>query len=106
MSDFKNLSIWKNAFENDGNEPAKLRLESALDTVRKNAASLGEKISTDFPNLTIHDVTHMDAIWQVADLLVGAQHNLNPLEIFVIGCKTRSNNGPQKRLRHSAVVAE
>lgn len=86
MSDFKNLSIWKNAFENDGNEPAKLRLESALDTVRKNAASLGEKISTDFPNLTIHDVTHMDAIWQVADLLVGAQHNLNPLEIFVITC--------------------
>ena len=25
---------------------------------------------------------------------------------FHVGCKTHSNNGPQRRLRHSAVVAE
>lgn len=86
MSDFKNLSIWKNAFGKDGNEAAKRRLESALDTVRKNAGALGAKISTDFPNLTIHDVTHMDALWRVADLLVGDMHDLNPLEVFVVGC--------------------
>lgn len=86
MNDFKNLSIWQNAFDKKGNEAAKLRLESTLDTVRKNAESLGKKISTDFPNLTIHDVTHMDALWKVADLLVGDQHKLNPLEVFVIGC--------------------
>jgi hypothetical protein len=86
MNDFKNLPIWKNAFGKEGNEKAKLRLESALDTVRKNADSLGVRISTDFPNLTIHDVTHMDALWKVADLLVGNSHNLNPLEVFVVGC--------------------
>lgn len=86
MNDFKNLSIWKNAFGGKGNDTAKRRLESTLDTVRKNAASLGEKISTDFPNLTIHDVTHMDALWKVADLLVGNPHKLNPLEVFIIGC--------------------
>ena len=30
-------------------------------------------------------------------------HALSPTSM---GCKTHSNNGPQKRLRHSAVVAE
>ena len=32
--------------------------------------------------------------------------NVRARSVTVEGCKTHSNNGPQKRLRHSAVVAE
>ena len=86
MSSFKELNIWKSAFDDADEKESKEKLSSALDAVRKNADALGTKIAADFPNLTVHDITHMDALWKVADLLVGPAHRLNPLEIFVLGC--------------------
>jgi hypothetical protein len=86
MKDFKTLNIWRNAFEDGDHSGEEERLSAALNKVRTNAEALGQKIAHDFPNLTIHDVTHMDALWRVADLLVGKAHKLNPLEVFVLGC--------------------
>jgi hypothetical protein len=35
--------------------------------------------------LTIHDETHLDALWETADLISGHGYPLNPLEGFVFG---------------------
>ncbi|WP_170764864.1 ATP-binding protein [Ruegeria lacuscaerulensis] len=86
MNSFEQSNIWKSAFERSGEEQLKERLSSALNAVRENASVLGSKIAADFPSLTVHDITHMDALWDVADLLVGPDHGLNPLEVFVLGC--------------------
>ena len=37
------------------------------------------------PGLTLHDVTHLDALWETADLIAGDKYPLNPLEAFVFG---------------------
>lgn len=86
MHDYTKLDIWVEAFSGDVHRIEKDRLSVALSTVRKNAAGMAQKIAHDFPNLTVHDVTHMDALWNVSNLLIDKKHGLNPLEIFILGC--------------------
>lgn len=55
--------------------------------MRDRASQLAGEISRDLPDLTVHDVTHLDALWEMADLIVGAQHALTPAEAFVFGAE-------------------
>ena len=34
---------------------------------------------------TVHDLSHLDALWEMADLIVGTNFILNPAEAFVFG---------------------
>ena len=83
---YKKLNIWKNAFPDSTVNGTEERLQAALEKVRDNVSVLGQKINANFPELVGFDVTHMDALWDVADLLVDEKHELNPLEIFILGC--------------------
>jgi hypothetical protein len=35
--------------------------------------------------LTVHDVTHLDALWEMTSLIAGPEYELNPAEAFVLG---------------------
>jgi len=85
---YVDTTLWKNAFLEKADEDDSLRvgLKNALLDARKNAAYLLEKIRGDFPNLTIHDITHVDGLWQVASVITGEKYQINPLEGFVLGC--------------------
>jgi hypothetical protein len=37
------------------------------------------------PDLTVHDITHLDGLWRVADQIAGPDYPLNPAEAFVLG---------------------
>jgi Histidine kinase-, DNA gyrase B-, and HSP90-like ATPase len=63
----------------------KERLRSALSRFREHISVLTSRISATFPQLTVHDVTHLDALWETADLVAGMGYPLNPLEAFVLG---------------------
>ena len=76
-------SLWKRTLGLDDEDVKPLR-ESFLDA-RKNAAFLLDKIRPDFPNLTIHDITHVDSLWSVADTIIGENYPINPLEGYVLG---------------------
>lgn len=52
---------------------------------RSKVASLVGKISEVLPGLTVHDISHLDGIWEVADLIAGENYPLNPLEAFILG---------------------
>ena len=66
-------------------ERKKERLRSVLSVFRERANTLTTRIAATFPELTIHDVSHLDALWETADLLAGPKYPLNPMEAFVFG---------------------
>ena len=37
------------------------------------------------PELTIHDISHLDALWEVASTVAGTDFHLNPIEAYVFG---------------------
>ncbi len=52
--------------------------------MRRRAATIAGEIARSWPSLTDHSVDHLDALWEVADLLV-APSDLTPLEVFLLG---------------------
>lgn len=60
-------------------------LRSVLLRFREHASVVTSRIAATFPGLTVHDVTHLDALWGIADLIAGEGYPLNPLEAFVFG---------------------
>jgi hypothetical protein len=66
-------------------ERKKERLRSVLHRFREHVSVLTSRIAVTFPQLTVHDVTHLDALWETADLIAGEGYPLNPMEAFVLG---------------------
>ena len=66
-------------------ERKKERLRSVLERFRAHASVITSRVAATFPQLTVHDVTHLDALWETADLIAGKDYPLNPLEAFVFG---------------------
>lgn len=60
-------------------------LRAAYVVFRERASALTAQIAKALPKLTIHDVTHLDALWETADLIAGAKYPFNPAEAFVFG---------------------
>ena len=86
--DYKSTSLWKKAFNHkkDGYNSLRDKLAAAYECSRKNATILLDKISKDFRNLTVHNISHVDGLWQVASTITGKDYDINPLEGFVLGC--------------------
>ena len=36
-------------------------------------------------SLTVHDISHSDALWQICDLIVGDAFSVTPIEAFILG---------------------
>lgn len=79
----KNTSLWKRTL---GQEDPKVEpLRKSFLEARKNIVFLLEKIHNDFPDLTMHDITHVDSLWRVADTIIGPKYPINPLEGYILG---------------------
>ncbi len=60
-------------------------LWNALLQFRERAAVLANEIHRDLPDFTDHGLTHLDALWEMANLIAGPEYSINPLEAFVLG---------------------
>jgi hypothetical protein len=60
-------------------------LRGAYYSFRKLAAILAAEIPQDLREYTVHDATHLDALWEHADLIGGPAVSLTPTEAFVLG---------------------
>lgn len=85
---YKESFLWKNSLGNINyfEDDLCYKLCSAYEHARENASCLLKKIGEDFPDLTIHDITHIDNLWHVASVITGPNYIVNPLEGFVLGC--------------------
>ena len=79
-------ALWIRCFGDKGANPIVQKLVVSLRETRENIRLLSDRISPTLPGLTLHDVSHMDALWEVADVIAGEKFDLNPLEAYVFGC--------------------
>jgi len=83
-----NSTLWKNTLGNTSSDKFSSQIEDlrvSFTKFRSNTANLVSQIIGDFDNLTLHDITHLDALWEIASLIVGEDYPLNPMEAFVLG---------------------
>ncbi|WP_158918716.1 ATP-binding protein [Caulobacter sp. S45] len=85
---FKQTILWETAFQRprgDATSEEQAKLAGAYDKMRERASKLAAKIAVDLPYMTVHDVTHLDALWEMASIAAGQSLELNPAEAFVFG---------------------
>jgi len=86
---FEATALWDRtlatANEDERAERARTKLREAFLDFRERAAALADEIPQDLRLLTVHDVTHIDALWEIADLVLGEHYEINPVEAFVVG---------------------
>jgi hypothetical protein len=60
-------------------------LNQAFRDLRERAKPISMEISRDLPDFTNHDISHLDALWVLADRITGTNFRLTPTEAFVLG---------------------
>lgn len=90
MAQFESSRIWTETLgkSDAGNDPSNELVESLrheFKSFRNRVTKLVELIPQDLKTLTIHDMSHIDALWEVASTLCGPEVISNPLEGFVLG---------------------
>ncbi|WJI53757.1 ATP-binding protein [Mesorhizobium sp. C089B] len=88
MVDFRSTKTWSSSLEiksqdKFGEERGILR--SSFLAARTKASLLVQEIARDLPEYTSHDITHLDALWEYCDLIIGDSLDLNPAEAYVLG---------------------
>jgi hypothetical protein len=88
MSRYQLTQIWKKTLaiqKKDDHTESRERLRSAFVNFRERAERLGGEIPRDLPFFTVHDVSHLDALWEMVDLIAGPDYPLTPTEAFILG---------------------
>ncbi|WP_329604622.1 HD domain-containing protein [Undibacterium luofuense] len=87
MRVIEQTGLWKRSLGNVTGENATEvnRLVETFKRFRNHVEQLISFAKDQLPGLTIHDISHLDALWRVADQIAGDQYPLNPLEAFVFG---------------------
>lgn len=85
--EYERTTLWQRAFilQSDGLDLQREKLVHAYKDFRERVAILLTHIQSELPNLTLHDITHVDALWRVASQIAGPEFSLNPAEAFVLG---------------------
>lgn len=87
MHEFESSSLWQKSLakQDDPLEPQREILRQAYLHFRQRVELLIAQIRTELPDLTLHEITHVDALWRVASEIAGDNYPLNPAEAFVLG---------------------
>ena len=56
-------TLWQRTLGNTDKDPSVQRLVVSLRNARQQVAHLTSRIASALPGLTIHDVSHLDALW-------------------------------------------
>lgn len=87
MTIFENTPLWKKTLglEDETYQEEIEELKLAFLKFRKNSSFLVSAISKALPQLTQHDTTHLDSLWDTASIICGNDFPINPLEGFILG---------------------
>lgn len=89
MNRYEQTSLWQQTFGRKI-EPDLFRdnrdfLRVQFENFRSRAKVLAGEISNVLPEYTVHDIEHIDALWETADIVIQKENFLNPAEAFVLG---------------------
>ena len=85
---YRQTTLWRKSLGSNvapSHTGALARLNTSFEDFRKRASQLTGQIHSALPGLTIHDISHLDALWETGSLLAGEEYLLNPLEGYVLG---------------------
>jgi len=89
MKRFEKTSLWQRTLapqlDPDVEATNRARLRAAYESFRDRSAMLAGEIAIDLPEFTVHDISHLDALWEMAQLIAGEKFPLTPAEAFVLG---------------------
>ena len=81
--------LWKDALgpggSGDENSGARDALRASMAQVRRDADELATRIAVDLPEFTVHDGSHLDALWPLMDLIGPPDLSLTPTEAWTLG---------------------
>lgn len=86
--DFRQTWLWRQAFQtprSDSTTEEQEFFRTQYLSIRERAAQLVSRISVDLPGMTVHDISHLDALWDTASSVAEGAVNVNPAEAFVLG---------------------
>lgn len=86
--DFRQTWLWSQAFSNprsDSSTEEQEYFRSQFLAMRSKVEQLVSRIAVDMPAMTVHDITHLDALWETASLVAEGAVNVSPPEAFVLG---------------------
>ena len=86
---YERTHLWKKTLAaqdtGDPHKDPRQVLNQAYKDLRERAKPLAAEIARDLPDFTQHDITHLDALWSLADRIGGRGLELTPAEAFVLG---------------------
>lgn len=85
---FELTCIWTRTLapqHNDPHEEMRKRLRNSFLSFRRNVIPIAENTHSSIKHLTVHDISHIDRLWQIADQLTGEKFPISPLEAFLMG---------------------
>ena len=89
METIRATSLWKRTLGGSAGDGAtrqfRSRLRNAFEAFRSRAEELAKTIPDALGQLTVHDMKHIDALWEVADILIADTYPINPTEAFILG---------------------
>lgn len=87
MHDLDRTWLWRKAFSDEAgyDENEREFYRNQLTQMRERVAPVVRRIMPDMPGYTVHDITHLDALWETASLVASEGLQLNPAEAFVFG---------------------
>jgi hypothetical protein len=86
--DFRQTWLWRQAFQtprSDSTTEEQEFFRTQYLSIRERAAQLVSRIAADSPGMTVHDISHLDALWDTASSVAEGAVNVNPVEAFVLG---------------------
>ncbi|MFF4314370.1 ATP-binding protein [Streptomyces sp. NPDC001507] len=88
--DYTSTSLWRSTLAarpgDDPHSEQRERLRTSYLELRRKGRVLLQENARSMPDFTVHDITHVDALWETADLVCGEEVMLNPAEAYVLGC--------------------
>lgn len=87
-SDFCQTWLWIRAFKDprdDAGKDEQNYFRQQYLALRERVGHLANQISQDIPGLTVHDLSHLDSLWETASLITEKKFDLSPPAAFVFG---------------------
>ena len=107
--DFRQTWLWRQAFQtprSDSTTDEQEFFRTQYLSIRERAAQLVSRIAVDLPGMTVHDISHLDALWDTASSVAEGAVNVNPAEAFVLGASILLHDAAMSLAAYPGGLAE